>query len=157
MTVVVAAVIEDRGRFLITRRQAGVHLAGMWEFPGGKIDPAESHGDALRREIKEELDTDVAVGELVLSTTHTYPEKTVELFFYRSTLAGPPRPLLGQEMRWVTRDEMATLGFPEADGELIRILTHQNSQGDLGDRGGSSRNSQGGLGAQGVLKRSSPI
>jgi mutator protein MutT len=152
--VVAAAVIEDRGRFLITRRQAGVHLAGLWEFPGGKIDPAETHDDALRREIKEELDTDVAVGELVLSTTHAYPEKTVELFFYRGTLAGPPRPLLGQEMRWVTRDEMATLGFPEADGELIRILTHQNSQGDQGD---PSRNSQGGLGAQGVLKRSSPI
>jgi mutator protein MutT len=139
VTVVAAAVIEDRGRFLITRRQAGVHLAGMWEFPGGKIDPAETHGDALRREIREELDTDVAVGELVLSTTHAYPDKTVELFFYRCTLAGKPRPLLGQEMRWVTREEMATLGFPDADRELIRILTRRNSQGDRGNQGDSSR------------------
>ena len=121
--MVVAAVIEDRGRFLITRRHAGVHLAGMWEFPGGKIDPTETHGDALRREIKEELDADVVVGELVLSTTHSYAEKTVSLFFYRCTLQEAPRPLLGQEMRWVTRDEMRTLGFPAADAELIRLLT----------------------------------
>lgn len=123
MTVVVAAVIEDRGQFLITRRQAGVHLAGMWEFPGGKIDPAETHDDALRREIREELGTDAAVGELVLSTTHAYPEKIVSLFFYRCTLTGTPRPLLGQEMRWVTHEEMGSLGFPAADAELIRILT----------------------------------
>jgi 8-oxo-dGTP diphosphatase len=138
VTVVVAAVIEDRGRFLVTRRQAGVHLAGMWEFPGGKIDAAETHGDALRREIREELGTEVAVGELVLSTTHAYPEKTVSLFFYRCTLSETPRPLLGQEMRWVTREEMGALGFPEADEELIRILTRRGPQGDPGDRGDSS-------------------
>lgn len=133
MTVVVAAVIEDRGRFLVTRRQAGVHLAGLWEFPGGKIDPEETHGDALRREIKEELDADVAVGELVLSTAHAYPDKTVSLYFYRCTLTAPPRPLLGQEMRWVTSEEMGSLGFPAADEELIRILTGGSSQGDRGD------------------------
>ena len=135
MTVVVAAVIEQEDRFLVTRRQAGVHLAGMWEFPGGKIDPAETHADALRREIREELDADAIVGELVLGTTHAYPETTVTLYFYRCTLAGAPRPLLGQEMRWVTGDEMRTLGFPAADAELIRLLTERNSQGDQGDDG----------------------
>jgi mutator protein MutT len=123
VTLVVAAVIEDRGRFLVTRRPPGVHLAGMWEFPGGKIDSTETHRDALRREIREELDTDVSVGELVLSTTHAYPEKSVSLYFYRCTLSGTPRPLVGQEMRWVTREEMGTLEFPAADAELIRILT----------------------------------
>ena len=123
MTVVVAAVIENADRFLVTRRQAGVHLAGLWEFPGGKVDASETHGDALRREIKEELDADVEVGELLLTATHAYPDKTVTLFFYRCALAGPPRPTLGQEMRWVTRDEMRMLAFPPADGELIRILT----------------------------------
>jgi mutator protein MutT len=123
IVVVVAAVIEDDGRFLVTRRQDGVHLAGLWEFPGGKIDPDETHAAALRREIREELDTDIEVGELILATTHAYPEKTVTLYFYRGTLLGPPRALLGQEMRWVSRDEMLTLGFPDADEELIRILT----------------------------------
>jgi mutator protein MutT len=122
IVVVVAAVIEEQGRFLVTRRQAGVHLAGLWEFPGGKIDPDETHTDALRRELREELDTDVSVGELVLATTHAYPEKTVTLYFYRCRLLSAARPLLGQEMRWVDRDELRTLGFPAADKELIHVL-----------------------------------
>ena len=123
MTVVVAAVIEHEDRFLVTRRQAGVHLAGLWEFPGGKIDSDETHARALRRELLEELDVEAAVGELVLATTHAYPEKSVTLYFYRCTLMGTPRPLLGQEMRWVAREELRTLGFPAADAALIRILT----------------------------------
>ena len=120
--VVVAAVIEENDAFLVTRRQAGVHLAGLWEFPGGKIDPSESHADALRREMREELDTDVDVADLILQTTHAYPERTVALFFYRCTLRGTPTPLLGQEMRWVSRAELPTLGFPPADEELIQRL-----------------------------------
>lgn len=123
MTIVVAAVIEREGRFLVTRRQAGVHLAGLWEFPGGKIDPDETHADALHRELREELDADVAVGNLVLATTHAYPEKTVTLYFYACTLLSDARPMLGQEMRWVDRDELRTLGFPAADQELINTLT----------------------------------
>ena len=119
---VVAAVIEQDGRFLVTRRVPGVHLAGMWEFPGGKIDPDEAHDIALRRELREELDVDITVADLVLHTTHTYPERTVALFFYKCALRGNPRPLLGQEMRWVPRDELPLLGFPPADAELIDRL-----------------------------------
>jgi len=122
-TVVVAAVIEHDNRFLLTRRPAGVHLEGLWEFPGGKIAPEETHVDALRREIREELDADVDVGDLVLAVSHRYPEKDVTLYFYRCTLVGRPRPVLGQEMRWVERGALARLGFPDADAELIRILT----------------------------------
>ena len=68
---VVAAVIEENDRFLVTRRPAGTHLEGMWEFPGGKIDRDEAHDAALRREIREELDVDVDVGELQYQTSHT--------------------------------------------------------------------------------------
>jgi len=121
--VVVAAVVEEDDAFLVTRRPDGVHLAGLWEFPGGKIDPAESHADALRREMREELDTDVDVHDLVFETTHAYPERAVALFFYNCVLQQRPRPVLGQEMRWVRRSELATLGFPPADEELIRMLT----------------------------------
>jgi mutator protein MutT len=121
--VVVAAVIERDGSLLVTRRQPGVHLEGLWEFPGGKIDQQETHAEALRREIREELDADVRVGPLVLGTTHAYPEKTVTLYFYRCTLIGTPRPLIGQEMRWVTRQELKELPFPAADAELIRVLS----------------------------------
>ena len=119
---VVAAVIEENNRFLLTRRQPGVHLAGMWEFPGGKIDPAETHAAALEREMREELDTDIAVGALLFHTTHEYPDRAITLYFYRCALAGTPRPLLGQEMRWVPRDELASLGFPPADEALITLL-----------------------------------
>ena len=120
---VVAAVIEQEERFLVTRRPTGVHLAGLWEFPGGKIDPDESHHAALKREIREELDADVEVGELTFATTHAYPDRTVALYFYRCTLLGSPRPLLGQEMQWVARVELPLLGFPPADAQLIERLT----------------------------------
>ena len=122
MITVVAAVIERDGRFLLTRRQKGVHLEGLWEFPGGKLDGTETHAEALRREIREELDADVAVGDLVYYTTHGYSEVTVALYFYACALNGEPTPLLGQEMQWVQRERLASLGFPEADAELIRRL-----------------------------------
>ena len=121
--IVVAAVIEEDNRFLVTRRQPGVHLAGMWEFPGGKIDGDETHEAALAREMREELDAAVSVGALVFHTSHTYPERTVDLFFYQCTLGGTPRPRLGQEMRWVPRHELPSLGLPPADEALIRLLT----------------------------------
>ncbi len=126
--IVVAAVIEEDNRFLLTRRQPGVHLEGMWEFPGGKIDPDETHTAALQREIKEELDAGVSVGELVFETTHQYPDRAITLFFYRCTLVGNPRPLLGQEMRWVPRGELASLGFPPADEALITLLLESGAR-----------------------------
>ena len=123
VTVVVAAVIEDIDRFLVTRRQPGVHLAGMWEFPGGKIDPGETHEAALRRELLEELGVETEVGARIHRAEHAYPDRTIELHFYRCALRGVPRPALGQDMRWVPRGELRLLGFPPADTELIELLT----------------------------------
>ena len=125
VTTVVAALNEENGRFLVTRRQEGKHLAGLWEFPGGKIDAGETHAEALVREIREELDVGIDVHELVFTTTHTYPVVTVALFFYRCVLRGTPRALLGQEMRWVPRTELGSLGFPEADAALIEALRNR--------------------------------
>jgi 8-oxo-dGTP diphosphatase len=124
MTVIVvaAAVIERDDRFLLTRRQRGVHLEGLWEFPGGKCEPGESHDACLARELREELDVDATVGEELLVTAHAYPDRRVELHFLRCAIVGTPAPQLGQEMRWVRRDELAGLPFPPADTELIRLL-----------------------------------
>jgi 8-oxo-dGTP diphosphatase len=120
--VVTAAVIERDGRFLITRRQKGVHLEGFWEFPGGKCDACESLHACLVRELREELDVHAIIGPELFTTTHDYPDRRVELHFLKCELAGDARPLLGQEMRWVSREELASLDFPPADAELIRIL-----------------------------------
>ena len=123
--VVTAAVIDRDGRFLVTRRQQGVHLEGHWEFPGGKCEAGESLDACLVRELREELDVEAQVGEEVLVTTHPYADRSVELHFFRCDLKGEPRPLLGQEMRWATREELATLEFPPADAALIQMLGHE--------------------------------
>jgi 8-oxo-dGTP diphosphatase len=120
---VVAAVIEQDGRYLLTLRPDGTHLAGHWEFPGGKIAPGESHDVALRREIREELDASIDVGELLLTTTFEYPARAVRLHFYRCRLLDPPTAILGQEVRWVAPAELRTLPLPPADAELIDLLT----------------------------------
>ena len=119
---VVAAVIERDGAFLVTLRMDGTHLAGTWEFPGGKVHERETHAEALRRELAEELDIAGVVGPLVHAVTHAYPEKTVRLSFYRCECEGDPRPMLGQQMRWIARDQLADLPFPEADRALIATL-----------------------------------
>jgi mutator protein MutT len=122
--VVVAAVIERDGRFLVARRLKGTHLAGYWEFPGGKVQDGEAHEEALRREIAEELSTGISDVRKIFHTAHTYAERVVELHFYRGELAGDPQPVLGQELRWITRAEFGSLEFPPADAELIDGLIH---------------------------------
>ena len=121
--VVTAAVIERDGAYFVTRRQRGVHLEGYWEFPGGKCEPGESLAGCLRRELQEELGCDARVGGEILAVTHHYPDRSVELHFIACELTGEPRPLLGQEMRWVARAELHQLQFPPADDELIAVLS----------------------------------
>jgi 8-oxo-dGTP diphosphatase len=124
--IVAAAVIERDGAFLVTRRQQGVHLAGLWEFPGGKCEPGETHAACLIRELREELGVEANVGREILATSHEYPERCVELHFLSSELRGEPVPQLGQEMRWVPRGELSALEFPPADAELIHRLQGQD-------------------------------
>lgn len=119
----VAAVVFRDGRYLVTRRQQGTHLAGYWEFPGGKVDPGETEPQALVREVLEELGVGCSVGALVLRTTHHYPERSVTLAFYACTLDDEPRPVLGQDMRWVEPGALGGLEFPPADEELIALLS----------------------------------
>ena len=120
--VVTAAVVEHDGLFLVTRRQQGVHLEGFWEFPGGKCDRDEPLKACLARELREELDVVARVGDEIFTTTHAYSDRSVELHFFRCELFGDPRPQQEQEMRWVRREDLASLEFPPADAELIAIL-----------------------------------
>jgi 8-oxo-dGTP diphosphatase len=125
--VVAAAVVEQADRFLLTRRQPGVHLEGFWEFPGGKCEPGEALPACLAREIREELGVGATVGPELLTISHAYPDRRVELHFFRCTLDGAPAPQLGQDMQRVARGELAALEFPPADRELIERLV--NGQG----------------------------
>ena len=120
--VVTAAVIERDGEYLITRRPGGVHLEGYWEFPGGKCDGHETLPECLRRELLEELGVEARVGGEIFTVTHDYPERSIELHFLACELLGSPSALLGQEMRWVKREDLASLRFPPADDELIAWL-----------------------------------
>ena len=122
-TVIVAAgILIEGGKVLLSRRKTGTHLAGLWEFPGGKCDANETLKDGLARELLEELDVLVRIGEEMLTTTHAYPDRLIELHFFRCELLGEARPVLEQEMQWVRREDLAALEFPPADAELIAIL-----------------------------------
>jgi len=116
---VVCALIEDAaGRVLVARRPAHKHLGGLWEFPGGKIEPGEKPEAALRREIREELGCEIEVGEALAPVRHDYPEVSIELrpFVARLAAGGPaPQPHEHEELRWVTKEDMLGLPMPAAD------------------------------------------
>jgi mutator protein MutT len=120
---VVAAVIERDGRILITRRPEGSHLAGLWEFPGGKRRPGETPEEALRREIIEELGAAVSVGASIDTVEWEYPGRRMRLSFYRCSLTGEPRALEGQELAWALPEELRRYDFPPADAVLIARLS----------------------------------
>jgi mutator protein MutT len=121
---VAAALIRDEtGRYLITRRVAGSHLAGLWEFPGGKREPGETLEACLRRELVEELGADFTVGEKVETVRWRYPDKTVVLHFYRCRLCGGQiEPREQQVCAWVEPAHLAEYDFPPADRALIERL-----------------------------------
>jgi len=120
---VAAGLVFRQGKLLLTQRRQGAHLGGLWEFPGGKREPSETFEACLARELREELGIEVAVGELVQSLTHAYPEKTVHLRFYRCRwLAREPRPLGCSDFKWVGPEELAAHAFPAADARLLDRL-----------------------------------
>jgi 8-oxo-dGTP diphosphatase len=123
--VVTAAVVERDGRVLVTRRLQGTHLEGYWEFPGGKCDVGEPLEACLARELVEELAVHATVGARILTTSHEYPERRVELHFFACELRGDPVPQLNQEMAWVPREALASLKLPPADDELVALLSRK--------------------------------
>jgi len=121
-----AGLIFRAGKLLITQRHAGSHLGGLWEFPGGKIEPGETPEECLARELREELGVNVEVGSLLERVEHAYPEKTVRLHFFLGRLhAGEPQPIGCAAVRWVTRADLPLFEFPAADVRLIERLQRE--------------------------------
>jgi 8-oxo-dGTP diphosphatase len=121
---VVAALVQDeKGHYLITQRRKGSHLAGLWEFPGGKREADESLEEALRRELAEELSARFAVGQRVETVRWEYPERTIVIHFYRCRLeSGTIEPREDQAMAWVAPERLSDFDFPPADRDLIARL-----------------------------------
>lgn len=120
--VVLAAVIRRGNAYLLARRLKGTHLADRWEFPGGKCEPNETHEACLARELREELDVTGTIGPEILTVEHSYPEVTVRLHFRSCEIDREPRPMLGQRLEWVARENLSRYDFPEADADLISLL-----------------------------------
>lgn len=118
-----AGLVFRSGRLLITQRHAGAHLGGLWEFPGGKREAGETFEQCLKRELREEIGVEVAVGTLFDSVTHAYPERTVLLKFFVCQLpAGEPRAIDCAAVKWVSRAELPAHDFPAADAGLLQKL-----------------------------------
>jgi mutator protein MutT len=118
-----AALLFHHGKLLITQRLSGTHLAGLWEFPGGKREPGETFEQCLERELCEELGIETSVHELIEEIVHDYPEKSVHLKFFRCELtSGEPRPIHCEALAWVTPDELSQYEFPAADARLLERL-----------------------------------
>jgi 8-oxo-dGTP diphosphatase len=121
--VVAAALYDARGRVLIAQRPLGKHQAGRWEFPGGKVAPGESEGQALARELHEELGIDVTASRPFMRLEHSYPDRSVELSMWIvERFSGTPRGLDGQKLRWVTPAELPQADLLEADRPFVEAL-----------------------------------
>lgn len=127
---VAAAVIrDDAGRYLITRRREGTHLAGLWEFPGGKREPDESLEACLLRELREELSATFAVGDRLETIRWVYPEKTVVLHFFQCRVeAGAIEARESQETAWVAPERLGDYAFPPADDALVARLRNASRE-----------------------------
>ena len=123
----VGVIWNDQGQILIDRRRPEGLLGGLWEFPGGKIEPGETIEDCIKREIKEELGIGIEVGEHLITIDHTYTHLHVSLTVHHCRyLIGEPMPIECDEIRWVTLDEIDQFPFPIANAQIIAAL-RQNS------------------------------
>jgi mutator protein MutT len=129
--VAIAIVSNTAGdRLLICRRKSDVVLAGLWEFPGGKIEPGELPEQTAVREAREELGIDVESVGTLDPITHTYPHATVTLIpILCRHRAGEPQAIDCAEWRWVARRDLSTFAFPEANGPLLALLGRMKSEG----------------------------
>ena len=129
MTEVVAALIWDRDRFMICRRPAHKARGLLWEFVGGKVEPGETKEEALRRECREELDIDLAVGDEFMAVRHVYPDITVHLTLFEAAIAsGTPRLLEHNAIAWITPAEIPHYEFCPADAEILARIRRTKTE-----------------------------
>ena len=120
---VVGAMIERDGKYLITQRKPTATLPLLWEFPGGRVEPDETDAQALARELKEEMDISVEVGEQAMHVQHAYPDYDIDFRVYRCRLTGGEiRHIKVHEHRWVAAEDLDEYEFPSADQKTLEQL-----------------------------------
>lgn len=128
----VAVIRNDQGEILIDRRLETGEMAGLWEFPGGKIEAGETVTDCIIREIKEEINLEIAVGDRLLLIEHDYPKFKVSLHVHWCTvLGGTAQPLECAEIKWVTPKALDHYTFPAANQAIIEAIQKQTLVGNL--------------------------
>lgn len=122
MIEVTCAIIQQQGKILATKRSHGMHLAGQWEFPGGKIEEGETGEACIVREILEELNINVRVKRKFIPISHQYPDKEILLIpFLCEIMSGEIRLREHDEFRWVGKEDILQLNWAAADMELILV------------------------------------
>lgn len=126
--VVAVAILVRDGNILLSRRRAGSHLEGLWEFPGGKLEPGESPLDAARREVAEEVGLVVEEARLFYRREFEYPGRRVDLHFFLVTeFAGEMTDHEGQETEWVALENLDQRPMPAANSAVVTMLRgHQH-------------------------------
>ena len=123
INVVAGIIYRDDGKFLIAQRNLNKNQGGLWEFPGGKLEPGETCEEALAREIREEMAADIEVLECVGENIHHYPEKDIRLMFYKAKLLSDDVTLLEHEdCRWITIEEKDDFEFAGADVKVFEMI-----------------------------------
>jgi 8-oxo-dGTP diphosphatase len=121
MLVVAAAVVEREGRVMLCQRLPNAHNGLKWEFPGGKLEAGETPEAALARELREELDIDVAVGRVRDAVFHRYPDRDVLVLFYRCSISsGDPTAVQCNAVAWVKPEDMSCYDFAGADLVFVK-------------------------------------
>ena len=121
--IVTAALIIEQGKILVTQRKKDSPHGLLWEFPGGKVKEGEEPRDALRRELKEELDVEVEVGMIFDAVFYSYPEYPILLLVYRCRIEkGSLKPIGCHDLRWVNLRELEKLAMPPADDPIRKHL-----------------------------------
>ena len=126
MIQVTAAVIRNGEKVMICKRPQGKRFGGQWEFPGGKIEAGESPQQALERELREELGTEIRAGKALAEITHVYPDISIRLTLLSARIvAGEPQLLEHTQLRWVSPREAGALDLCPADRTLLNQIMEE--------------------------------